>query len=147
MDEHKTNIAYLPRLNEDLGTQSQAPSKRRKPSESTAERTAKKAERLIQKSEQDIDSSLNRALDAIGLLAKNEIDPVTLIHRISTSENEEIAETLEKAVGWLNRFADQWDRYVQNGFVKSQSIASGNDGGARPGRLYLVGKGNSSGQG
>lgn len=100
-------------------------------------RRAKK-ERQIERDEERIDADLNRTLDAMALLAKNESDPVALILRTTPMEEEEIAGNLEKSLEWLQRFANQWLGYVQNRSLKAENIAAGNDGQAGPGRLYLV---------
>jgi hypothetical protein len=103
-----------------------------------AARRRSKQQRQIEKDEQRIDADLNRALDAIALLAQNEVDPIALIHRISPMEEEEIAGNIEKSLEWLHRFVNQWRSYVQNRFIQTQNVVAGNDGSTRAGRLYLV---------
>ena len=115
--------------------------KRSAAAKSRAARRRAKKERQIEKDEQRIDADLNRAIDAIALLAQNNVDPIALIHRISPMEEEEIASNIEKSLEWLLRFANQWRSYVQNRIVQTENIAAGNDGQARSGRLHLVRRG------
>ena len=123
-----------------LGTRLRASDGSLQPTKSKSERAADKMRRKLENSEKNIDENLNRVLDAIALIAQNHADPIALIHRISAFEHEEIAGNLEKAVNWLTRFADQWHRHVENGFVQTQNIASRRDDEARPRRLHLVGE-------
>jgi hypothetical protein len=108
------------------------------PSKSKAERAATKKTRQIEKDEERIDADLNRAVDAIALLAQNECDPIALIHRMSTMEEEEITANIEKAVEWIQRFTNHWRHHVQNGIIQTQNAAAGDDGQARTRGLHLV---------
>jgi hypothetical protein len=103
-----------------------------------AKRRRAKKERQIEKDEARVDADLNRALDAMAMLAQNEVDPIAIFHRITPMEEEEIASNVEKSLEWLQRFGAQWRSYVQNRFIKTENITSGNNGQARAGRLYLV---------
>ncbi len=118
-----------------------------RPPVSKAQRKAAKMARQIERDEKDVDMDINRALDAIALLAQNKNDPPALILRISTVEQTEITENIEKALEWLLPFANHWRNYVQNGFVQSQNPAARDDGRTRPRRrLHLVSEGDSNGK-
>jgi hypothetical protein len=108
------------------------------PPKSKSEKAAAKKTRRIDQDEETIDANLNRAIDAIALLAQNEGDPIALIHRMSPMEQDEISENIEKAVKWLIRFSNDWRSYVQNGIVQAQNAAPADDGQAWARRLYLV---------
>lgn len=111
------------------------------PAPNKAKRRQAKKERQIEKDEALVDADLNRAIDAIALLAQNKVDPIAIIHRITPMEEEEIASNIENSLEWLQRFANQWRGYVQNRFVQTENIVAGNDGAPRAGRLYLVRQG------
>jgi hypothetical protein len=82
-----------------------------------------------------IDADLSRAIDAIAFLARNEIDPAPLIARISPMEAEAVSANLQKAVDWLNRFADGWHVFIGNieaqGATPGTGVEAGRGGGIR----------------
>ena len=91
------------------------------PPKSKSEKAAAKKARRIDADEEIIDANLNRAIDAIALLAQNEADPIALIHRMSPMERDETSENIEKAVGWLIRLSNHWRSYVQNGITARET--------------------------
>lgn len=95
------------------------------PRPTKAERDALRRERAIRREETQIDDDLSRACDAISFLAQIDSDPTVLISRASLPEAESITFQLEKSVEWLNRFANQWQRYVQNRTVEAEEPPSG----------------------
>ena len=103
-----------------------------------AARRLAKQRREIEKDEQRIDADLNRALDAIALLAQNEVGSMALIHRLSPMEEEKITGNIVKLLEWLLRFANQWQSYVQNGIIQAKNSAPADDGQARARRLHLI---------
>jgi len=103
-----------------------------------AARRLAKQRREIEKDEQRIDADLNRALDAIALLAQNEVDPIVLIHRLSSMGKVEITGNIVKLLEWLLRFANQWQSYVQSGIIQAQNAAPGDEGQPRARGLYLI---------
>jgi hypothetical protein len=97
---------------------------------------AKNAKKAIQ-ADARLDADLSRALDAIGFLSRNEIEPAPLIARISPMEAEAVTANLRKAVEWLNRFADGW--HVFTGNVETENASSGPSFEAgRSGAIRLV---------
>jgi hypothetical protein len=90
-----------------------------------AQRDAIKAARLAVEAATRIDADLSRAIDAISFLAQNEIDPAPLIARISPMEVEAVSVNIQKAVDWLNRFADGWHVFI--GGVEAQGASSRTD--------------------
>jgi hypothetical protein len=108
------------------------------PRPSKSQRAAAKKAREIEKAEARVDADLSRLCDAISLLAQNECDPLALIHRISPAEEEEVIENFDKAIEWLERFAQRWRCHVQNRIIEAKDVNAGNDGQARARGLYLV---------
>jgi hypothetical protein len=91
--------------------------KARPPRRSKAHREPAKNTKLASRAIARIDADLSRTVDAITFLSRNEIDPATLIARISLMEAEAVRADLRKAVDWLNRFAEGW--YVFTGNVEA----------------------------
>lgn len=88
------------------------------------------------KADARIDADLSRAIDAITFLARNEIDPAPLIARISPMEAETVGANIQKAVDWLNQFADGWHVLVGN--FETEGAPSGRGFEAGQGGLRLV---------
>jgi hypothetical protein len=108
------------------------------PPKSKAGRTAAKKSRRIGNDEGDTDANLDRMINAIALLAQNESAPIALIQRMSTMQQDEVSENIEKALKCMIRFADRWLSHVRNGIAQSQTAASENAAAARAAQLYLV---------
>ena len=82
----------------DVGKRPKARSPRRP---KTIREAAKNARKTMQ-ADARVDAELSRAIDAIGFLSRNEIDPAPLIARISPMEAEAVTANLQKAVEWLS---------------------------------------------
>lgn len=95
------------------------------PSRTKAERAASRDARLAQDADLRLDIELSRALDAIAFLAKNEIDPAPLIARLSTAESLSLNENIERAVLWLQRFANGWTSHVNIGNEEAKESSTG----------------------
>jgi hypothetical protein len=109
--------------------------KSRGPRRTKAERDAARNAKRANQAAARVDADLSRAVDAVAFLARNEVDPATLIARISPTEAEAVGANLRKAVDWLNRFADGWHVFIGNfeaeGASSGTSIEAGRRGGIR----------------
>jgi hypothetical protein len=95
------------------------------PTRTKTERAAARDAKMARDADLRLDLELNRALDAIAFLAKNEIDPSPLIARISPVESAAVSENIQKAVLWLNRFANEWISHVNIGNEEAEGASTG----------------------
>lgn len=121
-----------------LGRQVLAADNSLQPIVSKGVRAGRRNTNKAEKADLRVDIELNRALDAISFLAKNEIDPAPLIARISTFESEELTEQVQKAVVWLNRFADGWLTHVNIGIEEIEVPFAGRSGSVGRKGLRIV---------
>ncbi len=131
----RTEAATIGRL---LGRRVRAADGTLQPKLGKMARDAARDARRALEAEMRIDAELSRALDAVSFLAKNEIDPSPLIARISPVEAEALTAQIEKAVLWLNRFANGWLSHVNIGTVEIERPSTGNCNQANQGWPRLV---------
>ncbi len=87
---------------------------------SNEQKEAKIKARKIVRENELADAELSRACDAIAFLAENNLDPQILMGRLSPLEEQRVDMEIDKAIKWLNRFADERRRHGQNRIVKAK---------------------------
>jgi len=103
--EQATTIGRL------IGARVKAANGRMYPVESAAERKTRRAARQETANEAKGALEIHRLRKAISGLAANTSDPAELIKSLSPDIDEpEIREQLQDAIGWLTRFAEEWQR-------------------------------------
>lgn len=96
-----------------LGSQVKADDGTMQPPKSSAQKASEKEARSVRKEEEAVRLQCRSVTAAVGYLAHCKDDPSEVIKLIDRWETPAIAENIEHAVDWINRFAKEWRKHAE----------------------------------